>query len=293
MNSGTGPDEGRGRPAAFPPPRRGARMVRWDTTGVPRRLDGPCGPRTHCSASRRRDRSSRSGRSARFSASGPSVRSRRGCRSAQSRPVVPRCPLSPVGRSCRGVLRVQCKTRPGPDAGSGRRGRRGWWPWPRRWPGWGCSSSGGVGWQCADRPPGLVTEGPHGQRVTRRRRRAVATGVLLVAIVGAAFGVVLTATAASPGGAAAISYCSAARSVDEYHGRDHAHLVALLERVQRRAPTEIASVVVAMRQARPTSAAFSAARSAWSHYNTNHCCSCIGSPSVPQLTSTVPPHRTP
>jgi hypothetical protein len=137
-----------------------------------------------------------------------------------------------------------------------------------------------------------VTEGPHGQRVTRRRRRAVAAGVLLVAVAGAAFGLVLTATAASTGAAAAISYCGVSRSVDEYHGRDHAHLVALLERVQRRAPTEIAPVVAAMRQARPTSAAFDAARSAWSHYNTNHCCSCIGSSSVPQLTSTVPPRAT-
>jgi hypothetical protein len=138
-----------------------------------------------------------------------------------------------------------------------------------------------------------MTEGPHGRRVTRRRRKAVAAGVLLVALAGVAGGVVLTATAASPGGAAAISYCAASRNVDEYHGRDHAHLVALLERVQRRAPAEIASVVEAMRRAHPTSAAFSAARSVWSHYNTNHCCSCIGGPSIPQLASTVPSSRAP
>jgi len=118
-------------------------------------------------------------------------------------------------------------------------------------------------------------------------------GVLLAVIAGAAWGVVLTASAARSSGAAAVSYCSAARSVDAYHGRDHAHLVALLERVQRRAPTEIAPVVVAMRQARPTSAAFSAVRSAWARYNTNHCCSCIGAPGIPQLAVTVPPSRSP
>ena len=137
-----------------------------------------------------------------------------------------------------------------------------------------------------------MTTGPHGRWVTRRHRNAVAAGVLLLALAGAAGGVVLVATTASPGGAAAISYCSASRSVDEYHGRDHAHLVTLLERVQRRAPAEIASVVAAMRQAHPTSVAFSAARGAWSRYNTNHCCTCIGASGIPQLASTLPPSRT-
>jgi hypothetical protein len=135
--------------------------------------------------------------------------------------------------------------------------------------------------------------GAPGPAVLPAQPRDVGHIAIAIAIAGAALGVVVTATAAGPGGAAAISYCSAARNVDEYHGHDHAHLVAFLERVQRRAPMEIASVVVAMRQARPTSVAFSAARSAWSHYNTNHCCSCIGSPSIPQLTSTLPPSRTP
>jgi hypothetical protein len=172
--------------------------------------------------------------------------------------------------------------RAGGAAGGGGRGRR---------PGLGgdadrAASAGGA-------LIGRHGSGPHTRWVTRRRRTTVAAGVLLLALAGAAGGVVLVATTASPGGAAAISYCSASRSVDEYHGRDHAHLVTLLERVQRRAPAEIASVVVAMRQARPTSVTFSAARNAWSHYNTNHCCSCIGAPGAPQLTPTVPPSRTP
>jgi hypothetical protein len=136
-----------------------------------------------------------------------------------------------------------------------------------------------------------MTGEPRGRWVTRRRRNTVAAGVLVVAIAGATCGAVLAATAASPSGAA-ISYCTAARSVDEYHGRDHAHLVVLLERVQRRAPAEIAAVVDAMRRARPSTVALSAARSAWTRYNTNHCCSCIGAPGVPQLASTVPSNRT-
>lgn len=138
-----------------------------------------------------------------------------------------------------------------------------------------------------------MTAGPRFSRATGRRGRVIAARALLVAITGAAVGVVLTVTAASPGGARTISYCSASRAVDNYHGHDHAYLVTLLEQVQRRAPAEIASTVVAMRAARPSSAAFRAARTVWAHYNTNHCCTCIGGPGLPQLASTTPPNREP
>lgn len=130
-------------------------------------------------------------------------------------------------------------------------------------------------------------------RATSRRRRAIAAGALLVAVAGATVGVVLTVTAASPGGAKTISYCNASRTVDDYHGHDDAHLATLLGQVQRRAPGEISSTVGAMRAARPTSAAFRAARTVWAHYNTNHCCTCIGGPGLPQLASTTPPNRGP
>jgi len=100
---------------------------------------------------------------------------------------------------------------------------------------------------------------------------------------GAAIGVVITTTGASTASAGSVSYCDASRSVDEYRGHDHAHFTVLLEQVQRHAPTEIAGVVAQMRKHRPTSAAFSEAQGTWNHYNTNHCCSCIGGPNIPQL----------
>jgi hypothetical protein len=130
-----------------------------------------------------------------------------------------------------------------------------------------------------------MTRDPGRPRVKTRRRTAIAAGALLMAIGGAAIGVVITTTAASTASARSVSYCSASRSVDEYRGHDHAHLSALLEQVQRRAPAEIAPVVVQMRKDRPTSAAFNEAQGAWNHFNTNHCCSCIGGPNIPQLAS--------
>lgn len=137
-----------------------------------------------------------------------------------------------------------------------------------------------------------MTGGPRWPRFPRRGG-AVIVAALLFAVVGVGVGVVLTVTAARPGGAKTISYCSAARSVDSYHGHDHAHLAPLLERVQRSAPADIASAVIAMRVARPNSAAYQAARTVWDHYNTNHCCTCIGGPGIPQLASTTPPNRGP
>jgi hypothetical protein len=133
-----------------------------------------------------------------------------------------------------------------------------------------------------------VAEDPHAPRVTSRRRKAIGAGVLLVAIGAVALGVVITTTTAPTSRAAAISYCSASRRVDEYGGHDRTHLAVLLERVQRRAPAEIAPVVAAMRVGGPTSAGFRAATSAWNRYNTDHCCTCLGNPSLPQLVSTRP-----
>jgi hypothetical protein len=137
-----------------------------------------------------------------------------------------------------------------------------------------------------------MTGNPRRPRVTTRRK-AIAAGALMVAIGGAAIGVVITTTAPSTASAGSVSYCSASRSVDEYHGHDQARLTALLEQVQSRAPAEIAPVVVQMRKDRPTSAAFGGAERTWSHFNTNHCCSCIGGPNIPQLASTPAPNPAP
>jgi hypothetical protein len=138
----------------------------------------------------------------------------------------------------------------------------------------------------------MTARPPHRWRMSGRRGKAAAV-LLLVTVAGATVGVALTVTTASSGAARAVSYCSASRTVDNYHGHDAARLVSLLEDVRRHAPVEIASTVALMRAARPSSAAFRAARTAWDRYNTNHCCTCIGGPGVPQLASTAPPNRSP
>jgi len=137
-----------------------------------------------------------------------------------------------------------------------------------------------------------MTAEPRRPRVTTRRK-AIAAGALMLALGGAAIGVVITTTAPGTASAGSVSYCNAARSVDEYHGHDQARLTALLEQVQSRAPAEIAPVVVQMRRHRPTSAAFGIAERTWSTFNTNHCCSCIGGPNIPQLASTPAPKPAP
>ncbi|HSO94802.1 MAG TPA: hypothetical protein VLV81_02045 [Acidimicrobiia bacterium] len=129
-------------------------------------------------------------------------------------------------------------------------------------------------------------------RAPTGRRAAVASGILFLVLGGVAVGVVTTRTA-SPSSAATVSYCSASRTLDEYRGHDHAQVVALLERIQQRAPVEIAPVVRQLRADRPTSAAFRAAHTSWTRYNTNHCCSCVGGPNLPQLASTPPARSTP
>lgn len=125
-----------------------------------------------------------------------------------------------------------------------------------------------------------------------RRRVAIASGALFMALGGVVVGVV-TASTASPASPGAVSYCSASRAVDDYRGHDHAHVVALLERVQQRAPVDIAPVVARLLTDRPTSPAFRAAHTTWTHYNTNHCCSCIGGPNVPQLATNPAARSTP
>jgi hypothetical protein len=134
-------------------------------------------------------------------------------------------------------------------------------------------------------PPGSATP----RRPARRRAFAVAT-IVVVALLGTALGVGLSVTGVTTGRAAATSYCAAARGVDDYHGLQAARLAPLLDRVQQLAPPEIASVVATMRSESPRSPEFAAARSVWSHFNTNHCCTCIGGSSVPQLASTAPDH---
>ena len=124
------------------------------------------------------------------------------------------------------------------------------------------------------------------------RRAAITSGILFLALGGGAVGVVTTSTAGTAP-AATVSYCTASRAVDEYRGHDHAQVVALLERVQQRAPIEIAPVVRQLRGDHPTSVAFRAAQTTWTHYNTNHCCNCIGGPNVPQLASNPAARSTP
>jgi len=113
---------------------------------------------------------------------------------------------------------------------------------------------------------------------------SVLVGVVLGAIVGVVIGIV----GVSGNPAAATSYCSAARRVDDYRGHDAGHLVSLLDRVEHLAPKEIAPVVATMRHTDVASPAFGAARTAWGRYNTNHCCTCIGGPNLPQVVSTAP-----
>lgn len=112
--------------------------------------------------------------------------------------------------------------------------------------------------------------------------------MFVVAVAAASLAVVTSAGGVGTRSAAATSYCSASRSVDDYHGHQAAHLAPLLERVARAAPAEIGPVVATMRRTAPTAPAFAAARAVWSRYNTNHCCTCIGGPSVPQVVSTAP-----
>ena len=122
----------------------------------------------------------------------------------------------------------------------------------------------------------------------RTRRRSVLTATMIVgAGIALILGVTIIATGATTSrSASAASYCGAARSVDDYRGDQRAHLVSLLEQVQRLAPTEIRPVVATMRRSDLSSPAFRAARTAWGRFNTNHCCSCIGGPNVPQVAST-------
>jgi hypothetical protein len=122
----------------------------------------------------------------------------------------------------------------------------------------------------------------------RPHRRPAIVATVVVAIIGAIAGVVIAVVGVSGDPAAAASYCSAARRVDDYRGPDAGHLVSLLDRVQQLAPAEIAPVVATMRHTDVASPAFGAARTAWGHYNTNHCCTCIGGPNLPQVVSTAP-----
>lgn len=121
------------------------------------------------------------------------------------------------------------------------------------------------------------------------RRRSVLTATVVVgAGIALILGVTIIATGATTNrSASATSYCGASRSVDDYHGHQRAHFVSLLEQVQRLAPTEIRPVVATMRRSDLSSPAFRAARTTWGRFNTNHCCSCIGGPNVPQVATTV------
>ena len=138
----------------------------------------------------------------------------------------------------------------------------------------------------------LPAEGPAPRRwsarPSRRARRAAALG--LVAVAGAVLGLALTVGAAGGHAASATSYCQAAKALAEYRGHAASAIDPLLARVAARAPVDIAPEVRVMRSTRIDSGAYRAARQAWTRYDTDHCCTCIGGPNLPQVLvpTTVP-----
>jgi hypothetical protein len=127
--------------------------------------------------------------------------------------------------------------------------------------------------------------------ITRRNVVLVAATALLIGLIGLGSTLVVgrLAAAGSRRGRSASSYCDAARAVDDYHGRRAATLGALLDRVVELAPADIAPEARTMRASRANRARYATAEQAWSRYNTNHCCACIGGPSAPVVLTTTPP----
>ena len=128
-------------------------------------------------------------------------------------------------------------------------------------------------------------EGPAPRRWWARPSRRVrwAAGLALVAVAGTVLVLVLAVGAGGTRAASATSYCQAAKALTRYAGRDEARIDPLLTQVAALAPRDIAAEVHVMRATRIDSRAYVTARQAWTHYDTNHCCTCIGGPNLPQL----------
>ena len=86
-----------------------------------------------------------------------------------------------------------------------------------------------------------------------------------------------------------MSYCQASKALTDYHGHQAATLEPLLHRVAALAPADVAAEVRVMRATRVGSPRFETADQAWARYNTDHCCTCIGGPNVPQTVVTTAP----
>lgn len=128
-------------------------------------------------------------------------------------------------------------------------------------------------------------EGPAPRRWWARPSRRVrwAAGLALVAVAGVVLGLVLTVGSGGTRAASATSYCQAAKVLTQYPGHDAARIDPLLTQVAALAPGDIAPEVHVMRSTRIDSTAYLTARQAWTRYDTNHCCTCIGGPTLPQV----------
>jgi hypothetical protein len=142
-------------------------------------------------------------------------------------------------------------------------------------------------------PDSPSTSRPHGldrarTAIAARRRWwfAAAATVLVVTAGGLALGV--PGANGSTSHASASSYCAAARAYDDAHGRPADQQAALLGPVAALAPHDIATTVAALRANPAGTSRHAGALRTWDRFNTNHCCSCIGGPSVPQLLATPP-----
>jgi len=95
-------------------------------------------------------------------------------------------------------------------------------------------------------------------------------------------------TTSGPADAAAKkpSYCTASLAVDHYTGRSDTAVHTLVGHALAVAPPEVVSYLETMRGAPLRSARYTTAKDLWSRYNTNHCCTCIGGTSAPQVTIT-------
>ncbi len=79
------------------------------------------------------------------------------------------------------------------------------------------------------------------------------------------------------------SYCAAARAFDAYRGDRPATVRTLLGRALRVAPIDIAPTIRTMRAVHEPSPQFDTAKAAWTRYNTDNCCTCLGGPNAPHL----------
>lgn len=122
------------------------------------------------------------------------------------------------------------------------------------------------------------------RRARWRRARPLAVKAVTVALASGVLTVALVVTTTDASDAATKpSYCAAARTFDEYRGGRTATVRALLGRALRIAPTDIVPTIRTMRAVREPSPNFDAAKAVWTHYNTNHCCTCLGGPNAPRV----------